>query len=248
MGLGDVQQNNNQDQKKQRDVVFSPLVFYNDDSALGFRFVLSGILEMKITPKSKNGTFDDKNSISIYLSQQKAYTLERALGMLLRDISEGEIKTNYGVCNNKKTANIEFGAICEGDKLHLYASIYKYNQDGKVYDQYSFKFTNDDYIIKNFSVNNLSYDSIPVDDMPLVMIRNLLLEYVKGMTGGVAYGIHYCVGEFKYKTSELKKALFGGQQKQIDQPTTNNSIFTNNNGNGATFTNGNAEDLFGEFE
>lgn len=250
MALGDVTNNNNNNQKKQRDAVYSPLVFYNDDAALGFKFVLSGILEMKITPRQKGGAFDDKNSIAIYLSPQKACTLGKGINLLIQDIAKGNYKSNYGVCNSKRTANIEFGATKENDKVQIYTSIYKYNEDGKIYDQYTFKFNSDDYIVKNFSPNNLSYESIPIDDMPLIMIQNLLLEYVKGMTGGAAYGIHYCVGEFKYKTSDIRKALLGGdnnyQQKQIE--TSNNSIFNNDGNNGATFTNGSVDDLFGEFE
>lgn len=248
MGLGDVQNNNNYDQKKQRDQIYSPLVFYNDDTALGFRFVLSGILEMKITPRLKNGTFDDKNSIAIYLSPQKACILGNAINLLLHDIYEGKSKSNYGVCNNKKTANIVFGQNTDDSKVtKVYTSIYKYNQDGKIYDQYTFNFnTEGDYVIQNFSPNDLSYESVPIYDIPLVMIQNLLSEYVKAMTGATAYGVHYCVGEFRYKNTDIKKMLLGGTQPQLEQSS--NSIF-NNNGNGTTFTNGNVEeDLFGEFE
>lgn len=232
MSLGD-NNINNQD-KKYYDTVFSPLCFYsaNDDAALNFRFVLSGILEIRMVPKNKNGVgFDDKNAIAIFITPNKAMMLSQALVLLKNAMYKGE-QTNFGICNNKKTSNIEFGCTKEENGMSIYTTIYKYNDDGKIYDRYTFKFRNDEYIIQNFSPNNLSYDSIPVPDLPLTLIQNLLNEYVKGMTGGQAYGLHYSVGQYKYNIASIKKMLLGDYK-----PTENkflgsgNSIFNNNGGN-----------------
>ena len=198
MALGE-NNNNNQQQQKYYDTVYSPLCFYSDDSALNFRFVLSGILEIRIVPKNGNG-FDDKNSISIYITPNKAMMLSQALMLLKNSIQNNEM-TNYGISNNKKTSNIEFGYTKKENGFGLYCTIYKYNEDGKIYDRYTFTFQNDDYIIQNFSPNDLSYQTVPVGDLPLTLIQNLLNEYVKGMTGAQAYGVHYCVGQYKYNVA-----------------------------------------------
>lgn len=241
MALGNV--SNNQNTGKYYPTVYSPLVFYNDDAAFNFRFALSGILEMKMAPRTADGKFDDKNGLAIYISPNKAVMLSKAISLLKNDIKENKV-ANYGVCNNKKTGNIEFGYNKQGDDIQLYCTIYKYGQDGNISDNYTFIFKVDEYIVKNFSPNDLSFDSINVYDLPLTMIQNLLDEYVKSMTGAVAYGVEYSVGQYKYNVNSLKKMLGGGEQKSSSSNSSGggNSIF-NNNGNGASFTNGDVFDL-----
>ena len=58
--------------KKYYPEVYSGLSFYNESSALNFRFCLKGILEMKIVPKTPAGGFDNENAIAIYISPNKA--------------------------------------------------------------------------------------------------------------------------------------------------------------------------------
>ena len=241
MSLGDSNgfkgNGNNGGDNKYYPNVYSGLSFYNDESALNFRFYLTGILEMKIVPKNNNGKgFNNEAALSIYLSMNRAIALHEALNMLREDIKNGKTN-NYGVCNNKKTGNIEFGVTKINGSNHLYCTIYKYGSNGNISDSYTFQFVdNDEFIIKNFSPNDLSFDREVINDMPLVQIQYLLKEYAKGVTGGGAYGVEYLVGQYKYNVSSLKKMLGGGDTKQI--ASSNNSIF-NNNGSSNKPTNDN---------
>lgn len=249
MSLGDV--NNNRTGGKYYPTVYSNLVFYNDTASFNFRFVLSGILEMRVVPKNASGQgFDEKNGISIFISPNKAIMLSKAISLLKEDIKNGR-NANYGVCNNKKTSNIEFGYNKQGDGIQVYCTIYKYDNNGNIGDNYTFVFNNDDYIIKNFSPNDCSYDSIPVSDLPLTQIQNLLDQYAKAMTGAGAYGVEYHVGQYRYNVSSLKKMLENGggtgSNNYLPAPQ-GNSIFDNGGSNSNTtstnsFENGDLFDL-----
>ncbi len=236
MSLGDA--NNNKQNGKYYPTVYSGTTFYNDNQALNFKFVLSGILEMKITPKV-NGGFDDKASISIYLSPNKALMLSQAI-LLLKESIRNDSSDNFGVCTNKKNGNVEFGynKLQDGG-IQLYVTIYKYGNNGAISDSSTFVFVSDEYIIKNFSPNDCSYDSIPVSDVPLTMIKTLLDEYVKAMTGAAAYGVDYHVGQYRYNVGSLKKMLDnGGGNGGLPAP---NNYSNSNSGGNSIFGGGNSK-------
>lgn len=216
--------------KKYYPEVYSGLSFYNESSALNFRFCLKGILEMKIVPKTPAGGFDNENAIAIYISPNKAIMLIQAIDMLRSQLAnEGKIP-NFGVCNNRKTGNVEFGAVKTNGELQLYVTIYKYSQNGNISDSCTFAFeSKDDFIIKDFSPNDLSYDKIPVNDVPLTEISILLKEYVKGVSGGGAYGVDYNVGQYRYNVGSLKKMLIGESKPSGGYNNQGNSIFNNGN-------------------
>lgn len=230
MSLGDA--NNNRQGGKYYPTVYSNYTFYNDNAALNFKYVLSGILEMKIVPKL-NGGFDDKNGISIFLSPNKAIMLSQAITMLKESIKEDTLE-NFGVCTNKKNGNIEFGynRLQEGG-VQIYVTIYKYGNNGAISDSATFIFVTDEYIIKNFSPNDCSYDSIPVNDLPLTQIQILLDEYAKAMSGAGAYGVEFHVGQYRYNVNSLKKMLEnGGSNGMLPAPSNN---YSNNSGGNSIF-------------
>lgn len=233
MSLGDT--NNNKQGGKYYPTVYAGTTFYNDNAALNFKYVLSGILEMRIVPKV-NGTFDDKSGISMFISPNKAVVLSQAITLLKEAIKNDSLE-NYGVCSNKKNGNVEFGynTLQEGG-IQLYATIYKYGNNGAISDSATFVFVSDEYVIKNFSPNDCSYDSIPVNDVPLTIIKTLLDEYVKAMTGAGAYGVEYHVGQYKYNVGSLKKMLEnGGGNGGLPAPNNN---YSNNSGGNSIFGNG----------
>ena len=237
MSLGDA--NNNKQNGKYYPTLYSGTTFYNDNQALNFKFVLSGILEMKITPKV-NGSFDDKASISIYLSPNKAVMLSQAI-VLLKESIKNDSSENFGVCTNKKNGNVEFGynKLQDGG-IQLYVTIYKYSNNGAISDSSTFVFVSDEYIIKNFSPNDRSYDSIPVNDVPLTMIKTLLDEYVKAMTGAAAYGVDYHVGQYRYNVGSLKKMLDNSGGNSIFGSGGNSN---SNSNSGNSFVSGDLYDL-----
>ena len=101
--------------------------------------------------------------------------------------------------------------------------------------------------MQDFDANTMNHTTVNMSDVPVVLIQNLLNEYVKAMTGAAAYGVHYCVGQYKYDKRKIKDALLGGGQKQLgnSQQQNNNSIFNQDKGSSNEFVSTN--DSFDEF-
>lgn len=111
--------NNNNNEEKRYEEVYSPLNLYSQDRSkvLGFDFVLQGILRMKITPRNGNGVgYDNSKSVSIYLSVNQAVVLSQALSMLREKIRNNQA-CNIGCTNNKKLANVVFESIPDSSGL-----------------------------------------------------------------------------------------------------------------------------------
>lgn len=209
--------------------VYSPLNFYSPDGnmALGFSFVLKGILQVKLAPRNGNGVgYDNNNAVSIYLSTNQAVILSQALNLFRQKLRDNQAY-NVGCTNNKKTTNIVFESIPDSSgiaKIRCTINIFNNNMISKTA---SIDIKNDEYIVEDFDPNTMQHKAINVADVPIVMIQNLLNEYIKAMTGATAYGIHYCIGQYEYSNKKLKDKLFGNGQQQINGPQ--NSIFNQNN-------------------
>lgn len=244
MALGDVNNTNNNN-KNMRDNVYSKICLYNDKAVLGFEYVLDGILKLKMTPRNQNGQgFDDRNTIAFFFSLQTAYNLLEGLKLLAADIRNGVV-SNYGVCNYNKTASIHFSyKQLPDNRYSITATIYKWDKSGNIIDNFEFvSDTANNYLIKNFSPNDNSFEYIYLDEQPLKLIAIQLDEYIKSMSNAQAYSMHHAVGEFYYK-----KHYSNNNQQQLQEPQNNNSVFNNNPTQTQQFTSGNVEDLFDEFD
>ncbi len=241
--------NNNNNEEKRYEEVYSPLNLYSPDRSkvLGFDFVLQGILRMKITPRNGNGVgYDNSKSVSIYLSVNQAVVLSQALSMLREKIRNNQA-CNIGCTNNKKMANVVFESIPDSSGLaKIICSINTFN-NGAIAKTATIEFKNDEYIVQDFDANTMNHTTVNMSDVPVVLIQNLLNEYVKAMTGAAAYGVHYCVGQYKYDKRKIKESLLGGGQKQLgnSQQQNNNSIFNQDKPSSNEFVSTN--DSFDEF-
>lgn len=244
MALGDLN-NTNTNNNNRRDIVYSKIQLYSDKASLSFEYVLDGILKLKMTPRNENGQgFDDKNSLAFFFSVQTAYNLLEGLKLLAADIRKGVV-SNYGVCNYTKTASIHFSyKQMPNNRFCITAIIYKWDKSGNISEQYEFvSDTSNNYIIKDFSPNDNNFDYIYLDEQPLKLIAIQLDEYIKSMTNANAYSTHHAVGEYFYKNR-----YSNNDQKQLQEPQVNNSVFNNNPAQTKQFTSGNVEDLFDEFD
>lgn len=233
--------NNNRD-----DVyVYSPLNFYSPDGGmvLGFSFVLKGILQVKLAPRNANGVgYDNNNAVSIYLSTNQAVVLSQALNLFRQKLRDNEIY-NVGCTNNKKSSNIVFESIPDSSGIaKIRCTINTFNNN-VISKTASIDIKNDEYIVEDFDSNTMQHKIINVSDVPIVMIQNLLNEYIKAMTGATAYGIHYCVGQYEYSNRKLKeKLLSNNNQQQIG--SSQNSIFNQQQSSNEFITDNSYDDFF----
>jgi len=166
---------------------------------------------------------------------------------MLREKIRNNQACNIGCTNNKKLANVVFESIPDSSGLAKITCTINTFSNGAIAKTATIDFKNDEYIVQDFDANTMNHTTVNMSDVPVVLIQNLLNEYVKAMTGAAAYGIHYCVGQYKYDKRKIKDVLLDGAHKQLgnSQQQNNNSIFNQDKGSSNEFVSTN--DSFDEF-
>lgn len=259
MALGN-QYNNNNKQQKKSPTVYSAYKLKNAESKVDATQLLfsywNGMLRMTIEPKIENTNdeiprFDDKNSVSIYLSHTKARLLLNELILFKQDPNQ---YNNVGV--DSGSGFISFSNGKEFGVKGIFIIIRRINPNtGVIESSFAYQIKEDfHYAIRNFDQNTMNFDKQFYNNLELDQIEDVLQSYVQSMTGAYAYTV---IDNMKYDVSRMSTKIelvmdkLGIERKAGSGGYRNRSIFNNGNSsdNGSqatpteTYTNATIDDI-----
>ena len=174
--------------------VYSPYKFNNarsavDQTRLSIQF-WNNSMRIMISPKAADSpedqpTFDDKNSISIYLNHTKA----RMLSYVIRGFIEDPAKfDNCGVTAGTSLLTISTGK--EFNSKFPLIIIRKVSEDGSVSASFAYEIKGDFHrIIRGFDQSNGHFDEQFYPNLELEQLITALEEFYKAETRAIAYSI-----------------------------------------------------------
>ena len=230
---------NNQNNKKQISVnVYSPYKMSNtegvDPSALNFTFCLN-LLKISISPKKPGDiiAFDHEKAIECFLTHSKAKVFADEIRYMLSH--KGEVH-NVAVSTGKD-GMIEFNDGTDFGTNNYLLVLRKIGEDGRPTSVYAYEFKRDYYFsIRNYNQDSpANYDRAIHDTVEIEELLILLDEYVKAMSGAVAYSVlengKYAQARQENKINAIMDKLGVEYNKGGNYSKPNNSFFNNNQGN-----------------
>lgn len=205
-----------------------------DPSALSFSYFRE-LLKVSIAPKlqnpSDNRMWDHENAAAVYLTHTKA----RMLAAEIDEVMKGN-KFNGGV-NTGTDGLITFSDGKEVGSSYYCLIIRKIDQEGKVLSTYVYEFKQGyHYSICNFNSSDASHDKSYYDDLEILQLKDLLVQYYQAMTNAIAYSV---VNQMRFDMSRINTKLVDIAEANgitYDNKSGNNS---NRGGNRGSFFNGN---------
>lgn len=232
--------NNGDNSRKQSSVnVYSPYKMSNtegiDPSALNFTFCLN-MLKLSISPKKPGDqiAFDHEKAIECYLTHSKAKMLSDEIKFMLSH--KGELHSV--AVSTGRDGLVEFNDGVAFGLDHPVLVLRKVGEDGKPVSNYVYEFKNDYHFnIRNYDPENPSnFDKLIHDKLEIEQFLTILDQYVKAITGAIAYSVlengKFNNGRTDGKLNAIMDKL--GVEYNTGRPNysrNNNSYFNNNQGN-----------------
>lgn len=245
--------NNGNGGNKQSSVnVYSPYKMSNvegiDPSALNFTFCLN-MLKLSISPKKPGDqiAFDHEKAIECFLTHGKAKMLSDEIKYMLSH--KGEVHSVS--VNTGRDGLVEFNDGISFGLDHPVLVLRKIGEDGKPVSNYAYEFKNDYHFnIRNYDPENpTNFDRVVHDQLEIDQFLTILDEYVKAITGAVAYSVlengKFNQGRTDGKLNSIMEKLgveYNSNRGGANYSRNNNSFFNNNQGN-ASYRQGTLDDF-----
>ena len=209
MAFGNYSNNSAKKQGPFDPTVYSPYKFNNarsavDQTRLSIQF-WNNSMRIMISPKAADSpedqpTFDDKNSISIYLNHTKA----RMLSYVIRGFIEDPAKfDNCGVTAGTSLLTISTGK--EFNSKFPLIIIRKVSEDGSVSASFAYEIKGDFHrIIRGFDQSNGHFDEQFYPNLELEQLITCLEEFYKAESRAIAYSV---VDQMKFDNYRVNTRL-----------------------------------------
>lgn len=207
MALGN-QQDNNKDKQEKQVTVYSAYAFWNreaeiDPSCISTEY-WNKLLKISISPAivDEHGQvkYDHAKKGFIYLNHTKAYILAKEIELFL---SNPTVNPDQGVSNASETSTVH---ITNGHEFGVDSPclVIRKLENNEIISTHVYQFRTDNYAIKNFGTDGSGMEKSLYANTEIELLHILLMEYVRSMTGAVAYSVQ----EYgKYNDSRMHTKL-----------------------------------------
>lgn len=219
MAFGNYTNNGTKKQGPFDPTVYSPYKFNNarsavDQTRLSIQF-WNNSMRIMISPKAADSpedqpTFDDKNSISIYLNHTKARMLSYVIKGFIEDPARFD---NCGVTAGTSLLTISTGK--EFNSKFPLIIIRKVNENGSVAASFAYEIKGDFHrIIKGFDQSNGHYEEQFYPNLELEQLITALEEFYKAESRAIAYSVVDQMKFDNYRTSTRLNCI--GEKLGVD--------------------------------